>query len=145
MFRKELQKINLSFAKIEEIGINLREYGLNILEPTKGDRDYLNILHYTYSKKDSIKFISKLNNNDIKTLQEKINMSDTTLITYNDIQDMIKCWEFIQNLGEIKGKKNDKELIKDFIKKVSETNNISQNFYNYVNIANKLKEIFAKL
>ena len=142
--RKDLQKNNISLDKIEEFGKNLEEYGLKVLEPEEKDRDYLNILHYTYNKKGSVKFIAKLDDNDIRTLQELVNMSDDTFITNNEIQDMIKCSKFIHNLGDIKGKKNDKDLIRDFINEVPKIKNIAVHFLNYTNNSSEIQELFSK-
>ena len=44
-----------------------------------------------------------------------------------------------------KVKINDKLLIEKFIKKVSETKNITQSFYNYSNIAKNVEKFFDKL
>ena len=147
-FYKELDKIKNGLLQksptidnIKKYGDILEKNGLKILDPTEDDRECLNILHYTFIRKGSIKFIAKLGDKDIRTIQEMVNMSEDSLITNNDIQDMIKCSTFI---GEIKGKKTDKELIKDFIKKVPEKKGIAAHFQNYTNRAGEIKELFLK-
>ena len=139
--RKELQKNNITLGKIEEFGKNLEEHGLKVLQPKEEDRNYLNILHYTFSKKGSLKFIAKLTGDDIRTLQELVNISDDTFITNNEIQDMMKCSDFIR---KIKGQKTDSQLISDFIKAVPEIKNIAVHFLNYTNNANEIQELFSK-
>ena len=62
----------------------------------------------------------------------------------NDIQDMNKCSNFIHNLGEIKGKKTDKDLITDFIKEVPKNKGIEAHFLNYTNNSGQIQELFSK-
>ena len=71
-------------------------------------------------------------------------MQDDTLITNNDIQDMTKCSTFIHNLGQIKGKKTDVELIQAFINEVPKVKNISVHFLKYTNRSREIKELFSK-
>jgi len=137
-------KPNLTLDKIDNFGKTLKNYGLNVVDPTEDDRDYLNILHCIFAKKGSIKFIAKLDNNDIRNLQELVNLSDDSFVTNNEIQDMIKCSTFIHNLGEIKGKKNDKELIKAFINEVPKHKGIGAHFQNYANNAAQIQELLTK-
>ena len=49
----------------------------------------------------------------------------------------------MNDLSEEKGKINDKMLIENFIKKVSEAKNITQSFLNYSSIAIIVEEILA--
>ena len=56
----------------------------------------------------------------------------------------MNCSNFIRDLLKEKGKINDKKLIEKFIKKVSTTKNISQNFNNYSNIAERVEDFFPK-
>ena len=135
---------NLTIDKIQSYGETLEKYGLNVLNKKQEDMDYLDILHCTFNVKGSIKFIAKLNEEDIRNLQELVNMSDDTFVTNNEIQDMIKCSNFINNLGEIKGKKNDKELIQDFIKEVPKIKGIAAHFSNYTNNAAQIQELFSR-
>ena len=142
--RNGLKQPNLTIDKIESFGKTLEKNGLKVLKPKEEDREYLNILHCIYSKKGSIKFIAKLEGNDIRTLQELVNMSDDTFVTNYEIQDMIKCSTFIHNLGEIKGKKSDKDLIKDFINEVPKVKGIAAHFQNYTNNSAQIQELFSK-
>ena len=71
-------------------------------------------------------------------------MSDDSFVTNNEIQDMIKCSTFIHNLGEIKGKKDDKELIKAFINEVPKHKGIGAHFQNYANNAAQIQELLTK-
>ena len=137
-------KINIAIDKIEKFGKTLEGYGLKVLNPTNEDREYLDILQSVYSKKGSVKFISNLNDDDIRKLQELVTISDDTFVTNNDIQDMIKCSNFIHSFGEIKGKKSDKELIEAFIKAVPQHKGIAAHFKNYSEHAGEIRELFSK-
>ena len=144
--REDLQtnRRGLTLIKIDDAGKTLKNFGLNIIDPTEDDRDYLNVLDCIFAKKGSIKFIAKLEINDIINLGELVNMSDDSFVTNNEIQDMIKCSTFVHNLGEIKGKKNDKELIKAFINEVPKHKGIGAHFQNYTNKAAQIQELFTK-
>jgi len=124
----------------------LQENGLNVLNPSEEDQVCLTILHSICDKKNCVKFVASLDNNDIRTLQELVNMSDDTFVTSNAINDMIKCSTFIHDLGEIKGKMNDKQLIEAFIKEIPKKENkgIEAHFKNYANYAAQIQELFNK-
>ena len=141
--RKGLQS-NIALEKIEKFGKDLQSNGLNVLSPTPEDQNYLTILYCTCDKKNSIKFAASLENKDIRTLQELVNMSDDTFVTNNEIQDMIKCSKFLHDLGQIKGEKNDKQLIEAFINEVPKNKGIEAHFMNYANYAAQIQELFSK-
>ena len=88
-----------------------------------------------YENKKSIELLAKLNEEDI---------SDLSILVDKNIEDLMNCSNFIRDLLKEKGKINDKKLIEKFIKKVSTTKNISQNFNNYSNIAKKVEDFFPK-
>ena len=148
-FYKELDKIrqglqaNINLMKIESFGKTMEKYGLKVLNPKEEDRNYLNILHCIYAKKGSVKFIANLEDNDIRNLQEIVTMSDDTFVTNNEIQDMIKCSNFIHNLLS-KEKKTDEQLIKDFINEVPKIKGIEAHFQNYTNNAGEIQDLFSK-
>ena len=143
--RRGLQS-NVALEKIENFGKILQQNGLNVLCPKEEDQIYLTILHCVCDKKNCIKFLASLDNNDIRTLQELVNMSDDSFVTSNEINDMIKCSKFIHDLGEIKGKMNDKQLIEAFINEIPKKENkgIEAHFQNYANYAGQIQELFSK-
>ena len=58
---------------------------------------------------------------------------------------MIKCCNFIKSLGQIKGSKNDQDLIKGFINEIQRTKTISETFKNYAKCSEKiLKQLIQK-
>lgn len=126
---------NSSYDILENAEQSLKKYGINISKLKEEKEDYLNILQSLYKNNISIKLLIKLNDTDIKTLQSHF--------SNQEIQDIINCSKFIHDLSEEKGKINDKKLIENFIKKVSETKNISQNFLNYSSIAKQVEEFLA--
>ena len=135
-------KTNMALDKIENFGNNLESFGLKVLKPTDEDRNYLNILHCINSKSGSASFVSSLTDDAIRNLQEVVTMSDDTFVTNNEIQDLLKCSEFIVKLN---GKnKTDKELIQDFVKQVPQIKGIAAHFQNFTNNYGQIRELFEK-
>ena len=124
-------------GKIEYLGKSLEKLGINVLEPKEEERNFLDIFQSLYENRINIKLLSKLNNEDINNLNTN---KDIISFVNGDIQYVINCSNFISDLCKEKDKINDKKLIEKFIKNVSETKNISQNFYNYSRIAKKVEE-----
>ena len=141
-FYEELNRIkfkhskpNICFEEIDDLGKSLLELGINVIDPKVEERNYLDILQCLYENKKSIELLSKLNEEDI---------SDLSILVDKNIEDVMNCSNFIRDLLKEKGKINDKKLIEKFIKKVSTTKNISQNFNNYSNIAERVEDFFPK-
>jgi len=130
--KKEIQKQNISFDQIEDWGKYFLKLGINVIDPKVEERNYLDILQCLYEN-NSIELLLKLNEEDIP---------DLSILVDSNIEDLINCSNFIQDLFKEKGKINDKTLIENFIKKVSSNNNITHNFNNYSNIAKKVEEFF---
>ena len=128
-------KPNICFEEIDDLGKSLLELGINVIDPKVEERNYLDILQCIYENKKSIELLSKLNEEDI---------SDLSILVDKNIEDVMNCSNFIRDLLKEKGKINDKKLIEKFIKKVSTTKNISQNFNNYSNIAERVEDFFPK-
>jgi len=146
---KEELKINISLDKIEDLEKSLEKLGINVLEPKEEERNFLDILQCLYENRVSVKLLSKLNDKDINNLQSNL---DKISFVNGNIQDIINCSNFIHDFFKEKKMKrkgkvkiNDKLLIEKFIKKVSETKNITQSFYNYSNIAKNVEKFFDKL
>ena len=133
--RKFLSKKNIAIEHIVNVEKSLKKYGINISDLKVEEGIYLNIMQSLYENDVSIKLLLKINDENIKNLQ--IHFSN------EEIQDIVNCSKFMNDLSKEKGKINDKMLIENFIKKVSETKNISQNFLNYSSIAKKVKEFLA--
>ena len=95
--RKEFKK-NIPFETIKNGGETLEKYGLKIMNSKKEDREYLDILQFLKEKKGSLKFLIELTGEDCRTLQELVTERDEAILTNHEIQDMMKCNEFIQNL-----------------------------------------------
>ena len=141
--RDELQK-NISVDKIIENGKKLEKYGINILNQNQEDKDFINILMSLYFKRGSLNFILKLTDDDCRHLQELVSESENTFLKGADIQDLIKCNNFINNLGDIKETTTDQELIKIFKNKIIETKNISAYFAQYTNNCGQIQELFIQ-
>ena len=133
--KNDIPKVNISLDTIENLGNSLLKLGINVIDPKVEERNYLDILQCLYENKKSIELLSKLNEEDI---------SDLSILVDKNIEDVMNCSNFIRDLLKEKGKINDKKLIEKFIKKVSTTKNISQNFNNYSNIAERVEDFFPK-
>ena len=132
--REFLSKKNIALEHIVNAEKSLKKYGINISELKEEEGIYLNIMQSLYENDVSIKLLLKINDENIKNLQ--IHFSN------EEIQDIVNCSKFMNDLSKEKGKINDKMLIENFIKKVSEAKNITQSFLNYSSIA-KIVEILA--
>ena len=69
---------------------------------------------------------------------------NNTYFDHTLIDDIKKCNNFFHNLGIIKGKKTDKELINDFIKEYSKMKDLALSFKNYINNFDKIKELLKE-
>ena len=141
--RDELQK-NISVDKIIDNGKELEKYGINILNQNQEDKDFINILMSLYFKRGSLNFILKLTDDDCRHLQELVSESENTFLKGADIQDLIKCNNFINNLGDIEEATTDQELITILKNKVNETKNIAVHFIKYTNNWGQIKELFTQ-
>jgi hypothetical protein len=150
--RDELSK-NIPVEKIREYGGSLHQYGINVLEPNDAEKECINILTALYSKKGSLKFILSLKEEDCRTLQELVSESEDTFLTIREIQDMVKCSDFIRRLDVIKNEeeqnaqkeeKTDQELIKLLIKEIPNSKNISHILLYMLIIQDRFKNYFHK-
>ena len=137
--RGEMKK-NIILEDIKTFGESLKKYGLKIIDSTNEDRDYLDILLFLNEKENALKFLAEHKSEDFRTLREQMIESEQTLLTNNDIQDTIKCNEFIQNL--IKEGQTDKELIENFVNLVPKKKGITAAFKNYSSNSNQIIDLF---
>ena len=135
--------IKFDYDKIIHLGKIMEHFGFDILDPDENDRDYIDILLNNFAD-GSFKFITNIDNNHIKKFEELLSKSEDKSITNNNIQEMFKCSNFIHGLGVIKGIKNDKDLIKEFINEVQRTKNIKESFRNYSKCSEKILKLFNK-
>ena len=135
--------IKFDYDKIILLGKILEYYGFDLLDPDENDRDYIDILLNNFAE-GSFKFIADINDNDMKKFEELISKSEDKSITNNDIQEMFNCSNFIHGLGVIKGTKNDKDLIKEYINEVQRTKNIKESFKNYAKCSEKILKLYNK-
>ena len=148
LFKEFTQTINsllskFDYDKIVHLGKILEYYGFNVFDPDIDGRDFIDILLNNFSE-GSFKFLANIDDNDIKKYEELVAKSENKSITNNDIQEMIKCSNFIHNLRVIKGKKNEKDLIKEFINKVQRTKTISESFKKFAKSSEKILKLLNK-
>ena len=135
--------VKFDFNKIVRLGKILEYFWLYVLDLDEYDKNYMDLFFINFEK-GAFKFIANLDNNKINTLKELIDKSEDKLVTYNDIQEMIKCSDFIKNLGKIQGIKKTQDLIKEFINEIQRKKDIVDNFKNYSNCFGNIRELFAK-
>ena len=101
-------------------------------------------MQFLSEKQDSLKFLVTLKGEDCRSLQELVTESEETFLTNNEIQDMIKCNEFIQKL--IQTEKTDKELISDFIRAVNEESKagITAIFKNFSTNSGQIRTLYEQ-
>ena len=119
-FYNDLKKIKTGIKKIfsldnnRKYGETLKKYGLNIIDSEDKNNDYLDILEIIAEKENLIPMLIKIKQDDIPFIEDQC-INKAINLTKNDIQSMIKCANFINQLCNEKDKKTDSELIKDFI------------------------------
>ena len=139
----------------EELNFNIINKNLELLEKEdliiinkknsqNNINNYLEIFIDFYSKQEAFKFLFSLKKEDISYLYEAINLSDNTFLNISDIQGMEKCKKFIKDL--ILDDIEDKTIIKNFITKAKNNENISACFKcffeNFLQIQELKNEIF---
>ena len=118
-------------------------FGLNIIDPDENDIIYIDLLLNNFAE-NSFKFLVNIDDNDIKTYEELINNNEDKSINNDDIKEMKKCSNFIRSLGQIKGSKNDQDLIKEFINEIQRTKTISESFKNYAKCSEKILKLLVQ-
>ena len=141
--RDELTK-NITIEKIMNFCIFLEKNEINILNPDKYDKDFINILNMLNNTKGSLDLIISLTEEDCRYLQEIAFDMDNCFITSAEIQDMSKCSNFIRNLNIVKNKKSDKEVISIFKKGIFDSKNISPFFDLYTKNYTQIKDLFEQ-
>ena len=147
--RNELVKI-IPDENIKKHGESLKKYGINVLNPNDEEKECINILTALNSQKGSLKFIMSLTEEDCRTLQKLVSDSENTFLTIEEIQDMIKCSDFIHRLDDLKIQKEQKDLKTDqeliilLIKEISISKNISNHFISYANNWKKIRDLITK-
>ena len=129
---KELKEKNKTEI-IDDCRKKLEEYGINIDDE---NNEYISILLELKQNKESIEFLLNTpleNCGDLKELSLENNFVST-----NDILDMEKCIEFLNNLGDIK-QKTDIEIINIFKEKVSKNKEIFSILWTNKNITTFIK------
>ena len=135
---KELKEKNKTEI-IDDCRKKLEEYGINIGDE---NNEYISILLELKQNKESIEFLLNTpleNCGDLKELSLENNFVST-----NDILDMEKCIEFLNNLGDIK-QKTDIEIINIFKEKVSKNKEILLYFKKYVASYGQIKTLQPSL
>ena len=135
--------IKFDYKEILNLAKILEYFGLNIIDPDENDIIYIDLLLNNFAE-NSFKFLANIDDNDIKTYEELINNNEDKSINNDDIKEMKKCSNFIRSLGQIKGSKNDQDLIKEFINEIQRTKTISESFKNYAKCSEKILKLLVQ-
>ena len=134
-----LNNNNIDLEKLTDIVDFLKNVKIDVI----GEKPYMIILNELTNKKDLIPFIKDKNQEGIRNLVEFVD--EDSSLNASDIQDFIKCVEFIQ---ELKKDSNlpDKEFFDKFIE--MSQNNKYKNIEAYIQKVNQnfyeIKELYTK-
>ena len=135
--------IKFDYDKIIHLAKILEYFGIDIIDPDEDDMIYIDLLLNNFAE-GSFKFIANIDDNDINKFEQLISNIEDKSITNKDIQEMIKCSNFIRHLREIKESKKDEDLIKEFINEVQRTKTISESFKNFAKCSEKIPKLLNK-
>jgi hypothetical protein len=133
---------NLILKAIEDL--KFFSIDIDIFYDKNNEEDnYLNILLKLKEQPDSIIFLTKVNFDSCRNLQEVVGEIDNAFLNANDILDLEKCVVFMTNLKieKIKENKTDAEIINIFKNEVSKNKGIEIYFTKYVNNYSELKSL----
>jgi len=91
-------------------------------------------------------FLLEKNEEDIRNLTEFVNENDNSFLKTGDIQLLMKCSEFIQELIEKKNSSNDKEFIQSFhrLAKLEKYKSIEAYFQNSSDNFTAIKDLYSQ-
>ena len=141
----DLSSNNLDFIIINNNLKYLEKEELIIINDKENEKiDYLDIFIDFYVKRNAFYFLLSFNEEDFRHLHEVINLSDNTFLSSSDIEDMMKCKQFLDN---VKGTKpiTDKKIINIFIKNIKKEKKIYIYFKSYFNNYSQIKELKTEL
>ena len=132
---------NFELEKLTEFVDFLKNAKVDVM----GETPYMIILNELTNKKDLIPFIKDKDQEGIRNLAEFVGEDDNSSLKASDIQDFIKCVEFIQDLKQ-DSNLPDKEFFDKFIK--LSQNNKYKNIEAYIQKTNQnfyeIKELYTK-
>ena len=134
---------NVILNAIKDIKLYSIDIGILYDKNNKED-NYLKILLLLKKQPEAIIFLTKINYDMCRNLEEIVEEIDNPFLDINDILDLEKCVEFISKLEieEIKKYKTDFEIINIFKNEVEKYKKIELYFSIYVNNYSKLKTLF---
>ena len=112
-----------------------KNYDIEFKEDT--NYKYLHVLNLIKDKKDIIQFLLNISLSDCT---EMLDFFKRNQISTEKIYCLVECKKFFNNFLNINNK--DKDVIKCFINKFSESDNLESNFINLIENFYKIKEIF---
>ena len=133
-FLTEIKKINKLIREKEKLEVvrdskkKLKEFGINIDDE---GNNYLKILLELKQNPECIQFLFSTSLEECGKLREIALESENNIVSINDIIDMERCIEFLQNLGSLKDK-TDIQIINILKEKVAKQYDIIIYFKKYV-------------
>ena len=116
---------------------------IDIIYETNKIGNYVNILLKLKELPDSIIFLFRRTVADCRSLQELVGEMDDGFLTSNDILELEKCVEFMNQIGNEQTIKSMKgiDIIKSFVNEVNKNKKIEVYFEKYVNNYSQLKNL----
>ena len=131
-----------SLSELIKVSNILTELDINIKE----QHESLKILRILNNKSSLLEFLLEKTEEDIRNLTEFVNENDNSFLKSGDIQLLMKCSEFIQELTEKKNTLNDKEFIQFFhgLVKVEKYKSIEAYFQNSSDNFTAIKDLYSQ-
>ena len=147
-YSEKLKKINSSIntesSLVELIQVSniLSELDINI----KQQHDSLKILRILHNKSNLLDFLLEKKEEDIRNLTEFVNENDNSFLKAGDIQLLMRCSEFIQELVEKKLTLNDQQFIEFLheLVKNEKYKNIEAYFQNSSDNFTAIKDLYSQ-
>ena len=147
-YSEKLKEINSeintesSLAELVKVSNILSELDINV----KKQHESLKILRILNNKSSLLDFLLEKTEEDIRNLTEFVNENDNSFLKSGDIQLLMKCSEFIQELTEKKNNLNDKEFIDSFheLVKLEKYKSIEAYFQNSSDNFTAIKDLYSQ-
>ena len=130
---KERLSKDINYFEIKDLIKEVKEIKIEY----KNQVNWMNILSFIFEKENLMKFLFEKKEDDVRAITEFIDDVDSQFVKISDIQELIKCVNFIEDLKEYK-KYEDLEFFEKYIEECNKDNNkkldvifnnINQKFY----------------
>ena len=142
--KKINSEINIESSLVELVKVSniLSELDINI----KQQHESLKILRILNNKSSLLDFLLEKTEEDIRNLTEFVNENDNSFLKAGDIQLLMRCSEFIQELTEKKNSLNDQQFIQTLhqLVKLDKYKSIEAYFQNSSDNFTAIKDLYSQ-